>query len=278
MDKYNFSGVRYLPSKEYYDELKENGETQIGGDTVEYDEKFLYVVPETPEELAAANSGITAELVEQIGKNENDIDNLQEDIEGLQEDKQDKLTFDTVPTEGSSNPVTSAGIRTAILNALLDYYTKTETYNKSEVDTLVAAIKTIHYTIVSTLPIATAETYFNVSKTVYLISNTSPGGNDYFDEYITVRSGVEGAYTYSWEKIGNTQIDLSNYYTKTETDNLFTFYYTKTAIDLLLAAKQDLLISGKNIKTIDGQSILGSGDLRLSLFSTVTGEFINSLY
>lgn len=42
--------------------------------------------------------------------------------------------------------------------------------------------------------------------------------------------------------------DLSNYYTKQETNNL-------------LNEKQDTLISGVNIKTINGESILGSGNI-----------------
>ena len=46
-------------------------------------------------------------------------------------------------------------------------------------------------------------------------------------------------------------VDLTNYYTKTETD---------TKLD----AKQNTLVSGTNIKTINNQSILGSGDLTIS--------------
>ena len=55
------------------------------------------------------------------------------DVTSALADKQDKLTFDTTPTEGSSNPVTSAGIKAAIAQAqldgdvdLTDYPTKTE--------------------------------------------------------------------------------------------------------------------------------------------------------
>jgi hypothetical protein len=40
--------------------------------------------------------------------------------------------------------------------------------------------------------------------------------------------------------------------------------YTKTAIDNLLALKQNLLVSGTNIKTINSESILGSGDIVIS--------------
>ena len=52
-------------------------------------------------------------------------------------------------------------------------------------------------------------------------------------------------------------IDLSNYYTKTETD---------TKLD----AKQNTLISGTNIKTVNSQSILGEGNLEVTIPDATT--------
>ena len=49
-------------------------------------------------------------------------------------------------------------------------------------------------------------------------------------------------------------VDLSNYYTKTETDN---------AITAATSTKQDTLVSGTNIKTINNQSILGEGNITI---------------
>lgn len=40
-------------------------------------------------------------------------------------------------------------------------------------------------------------------------------------------------------------------------------FYTKEEIDLALSSKQDLLVSGDNIKTINGNSILGEGNLEI---------------
>ncbi len=48
--------------------------------------------------------------------------------------------------------------------------------------------------------------------------------------------------------------DLSNYYTKSETDN---------AITAATSTKQDTLVSGTNIKTINNQSILGEGNIEI---------------
>lgn len=134
----------------------------------------------------------------------------------------------------------NSGFVTNTVNNLTNYYLKSETYTQAEIDALVAGIKTVTFEIVQTLPTASATTYFNVSKTVYLVRNTASSGTDYYEEYITIRTGTEGNYTYSWEKIGDTQIDLSNYYTKTETDTLLANKQDKiTSVNLLDA---DLVI------------------------------------
>lgn len=57
---------------------------------------------------------------------------LKDVINTLKQNKQDKLTFDNTPSSGSTNPVTSNGIATALaLKA-----DKTDTYTKTETDTL----------------------------------------------------------------------------------------------------------------------------------------------
>ena len=61
--------------------------------------------------------------------------------------------------------------------------------------------------------------------------------------------------------------DLTNYYTKTETNTLLgdkantATTYTKTEVDTALGDKQDTLVSGTNIKTINNTSLLGSGNI-----------------
>ena len=68
---------------------------------------------------------------------------------------------------------------------------------------------------------------------------------------------------------------LSNYYTKSETSGATEIStalnakadtattYTKTEVDTELASKQDTLVSGTNIKTINNESILGSGNITI---------------
>lgn len=67
--------------------------------------------------------------------------------------------------------------------------------------------------------------------------------------------------------------DLTNYYTKTETNTLLggkadtATTYTKSEVDNAITAatstKQDTLVSSENIKTINNTSILGSGNINI---------------
>lgn len=86
---------------------------------------------------------------------------------------------------------------------------------KQYVDSAVAVGIVIE--VVQTLPTASASTMGKI----YMIAQSGGKTGDYYNEYITVRSGEEGSYTYAFELIGDTRVDLSNYYTKTEADNKF---------------------------------------------------------
>ena len=59
--------------------------------------------------------------------------------------------------------------------------------------------------VVSSLPTASADTM----NKIYLVPSASSQTGNIKDEYITIRSGSEGSYTYSWEQIGSTAIDVS---------------------------------------------------------------------
>lgn len=92
---------------------------------------------------------------------------------------------------------------TAAVNNLTNYYTKSNTYTKTEVDNLIGAIKTISIEVVASLPTTGA------SNVIYLVSNGGTDPNAY-DEYVWVAS------TSKFEKIGTTAIDLSGYWSKSE--------------------------------------------------------------
>ena len=59
---------------------------------------------------------------------------------------------------------------------------------------------------------ASADTMYKI----YLVPSDDAAAGSYI-EYITIRSGAEGAYTYAWEAIGNTKVSLSGYVPTTTT-------------------------------------------------------------
>ena len=100
------------------------------------------------------------------------------------------------------------------------------------------------------------------------------------------------AYTYDKATIdqkvaeGGT-FDPTQYYDKTATDNLLankadkSTTYTKTEVDNAITAatstKQDTLVSGTNIRTVGGHSVLGSGNILLMKAHVGTGNDAETL-
>lgn len=103
-----------------------------------------------------------------------------------------------------------AGFIDNTVNNLTNYYLKSETYTQAEVQALISAIVTLHIEVVQTLPTT------GISRTtIYLVPKTTAQTSNVYDEYINLDGTSQG-----WEKIGDTEIDLSNYYTKSEADAL----------------------------------------------------------
>ena len=99
------------------------------------------------------------------------------------------------------------------------------------------------------------------SEGFLVISNTS--GLKITDEVNTIDLSARTGWGISVDGA-----DLTNYYTKDEVDALLENidledYYDKTETDNLLDDKQDTLVSGTNIKSINNQSILGAGNITI---------------
>lgn len=125
---------------------------------------------------------------------------------------------------------------------LTNYYKKTEIYTQEEINNLLNTITTLDIQVVTELPTENIST-----TTIYLKGAETDADNDY-EEWIYTND--------NWELIGTTAVDLSNYYTQEETDSL-------------LNNKQEKLISGENIKTINDETLLTEGNLSL----TTTEQF-----
>ena len=163
------------------------------------------------------------------GSSENPVQN--KIIKGALDGKQALLTFDAVPTASSNNPVRSGGVKQA-LDAKQDVMTidtelstssnnpvqnkviaikLTDYYTKEQVDDLLAALNTLSLEPVEQLPTEDIST-----TTIYLLETETPGT---YEQYLYLND--------TWVLIGTTDVDLSNYYNKTQVDTLL---LTKQAV------------------------------------------------
>ena len=169
--------------------------------------------------------------------------------------KEDTLTFDSTPTASSSNPVTSGGVKTALdakqdtltIDAALSGTSENPVqnkvvkaaldniYTKAEVDTIVNAIKALDIEVVATLPTTDIST-----TTIYLVPKSQSQTQNVYDEYLYINN--------AWELIGSTAIDLSNYYNKTQTDNLLAGKEDTLTFDATPTASSDNPVTSGGVK------------------------------
>lgn len=136
---------------------------------------------------------------------------------------------------------------TKSVNDLTNYYLKSETYAKTEVDAIVGAIQGFSYESVASLPTASASTMGKI----YLVPSANAQAQNVKDEFITIESGG----SYSWEQIGSTAIDLSGYVTTSALNTALASYTTTADLTTLLAAKQDTIA---DLATIRSGAALGA--------------------
>ena len=105
---------------------------------------------------------------------------------------------------------------TKSVSDLTNYYTKTNTYTKTEVNDLINGVKQFTYESVQTLPAASAGTM----NKIYLVPSSNSATQNIKDEYITIQDGS----SYKWEQIGSTAIDLSGYVTSPVLTNTLNDY------------------------------------------------------
>lgn len=92
---------------------------------------------------------------------------------------------------------------------------------------------------------ASADTMYKL----YLVQNESSSAGEYI-EYITIRSGEEGAYTYAWEAIGSTKMSLTGYVTESALRKALEPYEKKENL-------KDLAYKDSASGTVAGQTISG---------------------
>lgn len=157
-------------------------------------------------------------------------------------------TVDITVPASTSDLTNDSGFITDTVNNLTNYYLKTQTYTQAEVNNLIGQIKTVSFEVVDELP-TTGD-----SNKIYLVPKTGTT-NDIYNEYIWINN--------AWELIGSTQVDLDNYYNKTQTDNL-------------LGAKQDKItgaassITSKNLTF--NRALVSDGNGKVSASNVTSTE------
>lgn len=111
--------------------------------------------------------------------------------------------------------------RDYVVNALSNYYTKSETYTKTEVQQLIASLPEFTVEVVEELP-ATGE-----AMVLYLVPKDGEDP-DVYNEYVWVEDDND------FELIGNTAVDLSDYVTTSTLTTTLTDYVTSTTLTTTL--------------------------------------------
>ena len=112
-----------------------------------------------------------------------------------------------------SNFVSQSDMSSAIQSAVADKVTNTQMTSAIQTATQDMATQTWVNSQIANLnkkQIVTSTEEMTDPNTIYLIANSGSGNNSY-DEYILVNTGTTGEPVYKPEKIGTTDVDLTNY-------------------------------------------------------------------
>lgn len=147
--------------------------------------------------------------------------------------RKEKLNISDLPTSLSAF-FNDVGFIDKTVDNLINYYNKSEVYNKSEIDSKLSTKWDSKF--VDELPTEDIST-----STIYFVPRpkSEQGESDTYNEYI---------YDGSWELIGNTYVDLSDYYTKSQAESMVD---SKIAVESQARETADSALQD-NINTVQG--------------------------
>ncbi len=114
---------------------------------------------------------------------------------------------------------------TNTVSNLVNYYLKSDTYSKSEVDSIINTVKNGRFQNVNSLPEQDIDT-----NVIYLVQKQDTENNNIKDEYINLDGTSSG-----WEKIGSTEINLDGYVTIQALNTALSNYVQSSNIVTILA-------------------------------------------
>ena len=144
---------------------------------------------------------------------------------GAQENVIESITLNGVAVSPDVNKNVALTVITNAVNDLVNYYKKSETYTKGEVDTLIGAVTGISFDVEPALPTTGIQT-----NVIYLIPKSTAATSNVYDEYINLDGTSAG-----WELIGDTAIDLSGYVTTSDLNTALADYVETSDLNTLLA-------------------------------------------
>lgn len=139
----------------------------------------------------------------EISSIKTNIESINQDIEDISEELEGKAEQSDIPTKVSELQNDSGFINNSVSD-LVNYYLKTENYNKQEVDNLISAIKNVEIVVEEELP--------EVGETNKIYFVPKPSGKEEFDNIYNEYVWVNEAY----ELIGDTKVDLTGYVKDTD--------------------------------------------------------------
>lgn len=133
-----------------------------------------------------------------------DVDNYytKDEVTAELATKADITDIPVVPVNVSEFTNDAGYIKNTVDN-LIHYYNKADTYTQAEVNTLISNINKLTSQIVDQLPTEDIDT-----SVIYLIKQEDTNA---YMQYMYINN--------AWAELGTTQVDLSNYYSKSEIDN-----------------------------------------------------------
>lgn len=168
----------------------------------------------------------------------------------------------------SVNIHNSAGYATMqyITNLIANYYLKSQTYSKTEVNSLIANIQGLQFKIIANI------SEVGDSKFIYLLPIREKTGNNKYSEYLYINGKAE--------LIGelNTSIDLSNYITSGQLSSTLSSYVTSSAFASVINNLANSYVAKEEGKSlIEDTKIAKLDSLPSSVFSQVeTQQAINT--
>ena len=144
-----------------------------------------------------------------------ELQNNNQELRGILEDVNELPEYPQVPTK-TSELENDSGFITKVVSDLANYYTKSQTFTRDEINAKISAIPKFAISVVSSLPTS------NISATtVYLVGGGS--GNDLYTEYIYANG--------KWEILGAQTVDLTGYATETWVNTQLEAYLKQSELD-----------------------------------------------